>query len=110
MKPDSQSFGAALATADEEGVYASQEEAERGINALTDADFVKLMLIAHSFCRHYGISSSVMEPEELLSEAMMKTLQWHKKWKKSLSMVKHLDRAMQNIIGHVVAQRCRRLG
>jgi hypothetical protein len=58
--------------------YACLEEVEEAIRALTDADHAKLMLIARAFCKNRRLASSVMEPEELLSEAFAKTLQQEK--------------------------------
>ena len=107
MNSDSQPIVAAFRNENDEGEYASPHEVEQAIRALTDADFVKLMIIARYFCRIRCLSSSVMEPEELLSEAVMKTLQMDKKWKKTLKLVKHLDRAMENISGHLTGLRSR---
>src|SRR5579871_5279143 len=85
--------------------YATGEEVEAAIKSLTDTDHTKLMLIAESFCRRRKFSSSVLEPKELLGEAVLKTLQLRKKWNKQISMVKHLDRAMENISGHLAKER-----
>jgi hypothetical protein len=65
------------------------------------------MLIAASFCKQRQLASGVMEPGELLSEAVLKTLQCEdgKRWSKKVSLIKHLDRAMENISGHLVGQR-----
>lgn len=84
---------------------ATQVEVEGALHALGADDHAKLMLIAVSFCRRRGLSASVLEPKELLHEAMLKTLQMDKKWNKEVSFVKHLDRAMENISGHLVRER-----
>src|SRR6266542_3822488 len=63
------------------------------------------MLIDGSFCKSRKLSTSVMEPKELLSEAILKTCQMDKKWNKGISFVRHLDRAMENISGHLVRER-----
>lgn len=86
-------------------IYASLEEVERAICGLTDADHAKLMLIAHSFCKRRSLGYSEMQPEELLSEAILSTCQLHKKWNKAITIVRHLDRAMENISGHLVRAR-----
>jgi DNA-directed RNA polymerase specialized sigma24 family protein len=85
--------------------YATREEVEKAIGSLTDVDHVKLMLIATSFCRERKFSSSVLEPGELLREAVLKTLRLDKKWNRQVSMIKHLDRAMENISGHLAKER-----
>lgn len=82
--------------------YATAEEVAEGLRALTDADHVKLLMVAKYFCKRRGLTTNVMEPEELLHQAVLKTLQQEKKWFKGVSLLKHLDRAMQNISGHEV--------
>lgn len=92
-------------TAAEAANYASLDEVEKAIHALTDTDYAKLMLIAKYFCKKRKFSPSVMQAEELLSEAFAKTLAMDKKWNKRVSMVRHLDRAMENISGHLARER-----
>jgi len=46
-----------------------------------------------------------MEPEELLAEAVARTLQMDRKWNKRVTLIKHLDRAMESISSHVVRER-----
>ena len=90
--------------------YATRVEVEEGLKSLTPTDHAKLMMIARVFCRRRRLSSSVMEPEELLSEAVLKSLQCEeegKRWNKSISLVRHLDRAMENISGHLVKKQAR---
>jgi DNA-directed RNA polymerase specialized sigma24 family protein len=78
---------------------------EQALQAITDADHVKLMLIARAFCKSRKLSTGAIEPEELLSEAILKTCQMDKQWNKAISFVRHLDRAMENISGHLVRER-----
>jgi len=85
--------------------YATCEEVRRAIKTLTDPDYIKLMMIAQSFCKNRGIPTSAMEPKELLSEAVLRTCRMDKKWNKGISIVRHLDRAMENISGHLVRER-----
>jgi DNA-directed RNA polymerase specialized sigma24 family protein len=85
--------------------HASTEEVENALHALTLEEHAKLMIIAKSFCRSRHLSISVMEPKELLSEAVAKTLRMDRKWNKRVSLVKHLDRAMESISGHLVTER-----
>ena len=65
------------------------------------------MMIAASFCRQRRLARSVSEPSELLNQAVLKTLECEdgKQWNKKISMVRHLDRAMENISGHLVRER-----
>jgi hypothetical protein len=77
-------------------------EVENAIKALSSPELGKLMLIANHFCRSRGLLNCTLEPEELLSEAICRTLTGKKKWRRGLSILKHLDRAMENISGHAL--------
>ena len=87
--------------------YATRTEVEEGLNILSDADHAKLMIIAASHCRQRGLARNVCEPGDLLNQAVLKTLECEegKRWNKALTMVRHLDRAMENISGHLVRER-----
>jgi hypothetical protein len=98
---DSQAIGSALA--DE---YASQTEVIEAIQALTDTDHQKLMVIAKSWQRRRYGSFHGIRPEDILSEAIAKTLEGDRKWRKpKVSLVKHLDRVMESISGHIIEAR-----
>jgi hypothetical protein len=109
MRPENETFGASASAieAPETQQYATRVEVEEGLNSLTEADYAKLMMIAKLFCRERRLAFSVCEPKELLNQAVLKTLECDegKRWKKNISMVKHLDRAMENISGHLVRER-----
>src|SRR5579859_3288231 len=105
MKTDSESAGSPGPAIEGGKTYASQQEVDSAITGLSDADHAKLMLIAHSFCKRRSLSPNEMQPEELLSEAILSTCQLHKKWNKAIPIVRHLDRAMENISGHRVRER-----
>jgi DNA-directed RNA polymerase specialized sigma24 family protein len=105
MKPDRQPAGNPPPSTKADKDYATPEEVEQAVKSLTDADHVKLMMIARSFCNRRKLAMSVVEPEELLSEAIVKTCLMDKKWNKAISIVRHLDRAMENISGHLVGER-----
>ncbi len=49
----------------------------------------------------------MIEPQDLLNQAVLKTLSLDKKWYKEISLLKHLDRAMENISWHIVEERKR---
>ena len=49
-----------------------------------------------------------MEPEDLLNEALRRTLDLTKKWRKGVGILHHLNRAMENIAGHEVSKLARR--
>lgn len=109
MRQEHQTFGTEVpaVAATESQQYATRVEVEEGLLALSDADYVKLMMIAVSFCRQRRLASSVCEPNELLNQAVLKTLECEggKRWNKNVSLIRHLDRAMENISGHLVRAR-----
>jgi hypothetical protein len=85
--------------------YASRDEATEAILALTEADYTKLMLIARIHWKQRNLRD-MMRPEELLSEAILRTIapaQRTRRWRKTVvSLLKHLDRTMESISGHAV--------
>src|SRR5208283_886361 len=105
MKPEPERLNIMPAAAGEASQHATAEEVGRAVESLSKDDYAKLMLIARSFCKSRRFSTSVMEPEELLAEAFAKTLQLDKKWNKRISFIRHLDRAMENISGHLARER-----
>jgi DNA-directed RNA polymerase specialized sigma24 family protein len=105
MNAESEPVKIVPVTEGEAANYATAEEVVSAISALTDEHYAKLMLIAGSFCKRRQFTPSVMEPGDLFGEAITKTLQLAKKWNKRISIVRHLDRAMENISGHLVRGR-----
>jgi hypothetical protein len=109
MRPENETLGVKMTAvaAPAAQKYATRDEVETGLNALADEDYAKLMIIAKFFCRQRCLTLSVCEPKELLNQAVLKTLECEegKQWNKSISMVRHLDRAMENISGHLVKDR-----
>lgn len=108
MRPENKTMRAdAAQTTDDARQHATHAEVEAGLAALTEADQAKLVMIATSFCKQRCLAPGVIEPKELVSEAVLKTLQCEegKRWNKKVSLVKHLDRAMENISGHLAGQR-----
>lgn len=86
---------------------AGQEEVAAAIRNLTDADYEKLMLIArHWYRQRYGALETRIKPEEILSEAIRRTLDCDRKWRKrKVSIVKHLDRVMESLSSHILEKR-----
>jgi hypothetical protein len=85
--------------------YASNEEVAAAIAALTDGDNFKLMLVAGIHWRQRQLRDA-MSPEELLQEAIARTLVTsgrRRRWRRAVvSIVDHLDRTMESISGHAV--------
>jgi hypothetical protein len=100
--------GSAEDETDEQGPaheYASREEATEAILALTPTDHKKLIIIARLHWKQRNLRD-VMRPEELLNEAIIRTIapaQRARRWRKAVvSLLKHLDRTMESISGHAV--------
>src|SRR5271165_5765964 len=89
--------------------YASSDEVLTAIRLLNSAELKKLQLVAALHCRHFGIPSGHMEPDELLNEAIRRTLSLNKKWRKGVDIIHHLNRAMENIAGHEVPKMARKV-
>jgi len=86
-------------------VFASLAEVSSALDSLSDADHTKLMIAARSWWRHRSLQPRWAEPEDLLQDAVTLTLAGIRRWRKgSVSMVRHLDRTMESISGHLVAK------
>ena len=85
--------------------YATTEETNDAIHRLQPSDFTKLMMISRSFVRK-RFTQPLVAPEDLLQEAILRTLTGDRRWRCSVSITRHLDRVMESVSGHV-AQRDR---
>lgn len=94
-----------MALTSESTRYATREEAHDAIRDLQKPDFAKLMLIARSFARKRRLNAADAEPEDLLQEAIAKTLDGRGRWSRKVSIVRHLDRVMESDSGHFVERR-----
>lgn len=88
----------------EESGVASEAEAREAIEGLSKADYAKLMLIARGFARA-RLRGSAVEAEDLLQEAIVKTLDGRRTWNRRVSILKHLDRVMESDAGHIAERR-----
>ena len=88
---------------DGEDQYATSQEARTAIEHLQNTDYTKLMLIARSFA--IRLRGTVANPEDLVQEAFVKTLDGRRRWKRSVSILKHLDRVMESDSGHMAEKR-----
>lgn len=87
--------------------YATREEAEQAISELTEPDYVKLMVLAFMHWKQRKLRD-LMQPQELLSEAILRTIAPSKRprrWRRAVvSLIDHLNRTMESISGHAVGQ------
>ncbi len=87
-------------------LVATAEETAAVISSLQKVDWAKLQLIARSFFKIRSLSHTWAEPEDLLQEAIIKTLGGERKWRKSrVSIIRHLERTMESISGHIAEHR-----
>lgn len=83
--------------------YASLEEVEEAIGRLTPADSERLSRFAQLKVRGLRGLGLGVEAEDLLQEALTRSLQpGGKRWPKNISFVNHLIAAMRNSAGHLV--------
>lgn len=83
--------------------YASTAEVREAINSLSDMDYVKLMMIAQYFCIQRRLRPERLEPQELLHEAIRRTLTVERRWRRgAVGIVRHLDRTMESVSGHAI--------
>lgn len=87
--------------------FASPTVVREALQGLSDADYAKLALIARSFA-HKRLRGNIVEPADLLQDAITKTLDGTRGWNTSVSLIKHLDRAMESDSGHGAARRVSR--
>ena len=86
---------------------ATLQEARSAIENLQKEDYIKLMLIARYFAET-RLNGTVVEPDDLLHEAILKTLDGRRRWNHQVSIVKHLDRVMESDSGHEAEKRAAR--
>lgn len=84
--------------------FATPQEARDAIEGLLEADYAKLMLIAKGFVKE-RLQDSLVEPDDLVQEAITKTLGNRRRWNRSVSIIKHLDRVMESDAGHEAERR-----
>ena len=85
---------------DENKYYAASAEARAEIEALSDLDHAKLVVIARYFHK-VRLTHTVHSAEDLLQEAIVRTLSGHRRWRRGVTMLKHLDRTMESISGNL---------
>ncbi|MEE9238743.1 MAG: hypothetical protein V3U58_04195 [Thermodesulfobacteriota bacterium] len=88
--------------------YASMIEVGKALNNLTDVEYKKLMIIAEFYWTRRNLQALWGDAEDLLHEAVLSTLRSDKpkRWRRGVSIIKHLDQAMRNISGHWVRKGC----
>lgn len=70
---------------------------KRALEAVSDADLARLEKIARILAAK---TKGAMTPTDLLNEAVLRTLDGKRTWKRSVSLVKHLAGTMKSIAFH----------
>jgi hypothetical protein len=80
-----------------EQTISSPAEVSQAIEALSDADALRLMKAAGAHLKKVGHLKLGRSPEDLIQEAITRTLSGERSWKRGISFVFHLDQAMRSI-------------
>jgi hypothetical protein len=91
-------MGPRKATPDEE--YATDEEVVAAIRSLTDADGVRLSKIASFRARGLAGLGLGLSADDLLQEAIKRTLGRARRWRKKVPFVMHLSKTIRSISSH----------
>lgn len=84
--------------------FATPQQARAAIEKLSDTDHAKLMLIAKGFVKT-RLPDNLVSPEDLLHDAILKTLEGQRRWNRQVTIVRHLDRVMESDSGHEAGKR-----
>ncbi len=87
--------------------FATLQEARSAIENLQDTDYKKLMLIACHFAKN-KLKGTIIEPDDLLHQAILKTLNGRRRWNRRFSIIEHLDGVMKSDSGHEADKRTAR--
>ena len=94
---------------DSEPEYVSPEETRYAITFLSAADHIRLVLIARALTVQ-RLRGSILEADDLLQDALKKTLEGRRRWRKGVTLVRHLDRVMESDSSHEAERRKVRRG
>lgn len=88
--------------------YKTLDEAATAIANLSSEEHVKLRQVASIYWSGRKLNDRWGSPDELLSEAIVRTLRAEgKRWRSSVEIVLHLKKAMKNISGHLARKQKR---
>lgn len=82
------------------GEYATDSEVEAAIRALSDTDAVRLGRFATFRARGLAGRGLGLNGDDLLQEAIKRTLDGDRHWRKTVTFVKHLIETMRSIASH----------
>ena len=85
-------------SADDEPCAFSVLEFRKALATMSDADFGRLEKIARIYAAK---TRGRMSPTDLLNEAVLRTLDGRRNWKRTVALHTHLEGAMKSIASHV---------
>jgi DNA-directed RNA polymerase specialized sigma24 family protein len=80
--------------------HATDAEVEDAIRDLADVDTLRLMRVAGFRARMLVGLGLGIGPEDLLQDAIVRTIDGERRWRKRVSFVKHLIETMRSIANH----------
>ena len=75
----------------------SEAEIEQAAAELSPADLKRLQLVARTVMRYYGLATAVRDHDDLVAEALIRTLGGSRSWRKGVDFVYHLAQAMRSV-------------
>ena len=75
----------------------SPAEAERAAADLSLADLKRLRAVAHAIMRRYGVDIAGRDYDDLVSEALARTLDRTRSWRQGVDFLHHLTQSMRSI-------------
>lgn len=91
-------MGTGKGTASDE--WATDSEIEEAIRALSDADANRLSKVGKYYAWALAGMGLGISGDDLLQEAISRTVAGCRRWKKSISFVRHLTKTMQSVANH----------
>lgn len=82
------------------GEYATDDEVVAAVRALTDADGIRLAKVAGFRARALAGTGLGLSAEDLLQEAINRTLGGARRWRKKVPFVTHLSKTIRSISSH----------
>lgn len=77
--------------------YHSEQEVEQAALALRPPDLKRLHAAARAVLRVFGLETADRDHEDLLSEALTRTLSGSRRWKRGVDFVRHLGETLRSV-------------
>jgi hypothetical protein len=80
--------------------HATDAEVEAAIRGLSEADGIRLLKVASFRARALSGLGLGVTADDLLQEAILRTVAGRRRWRKSVTFVKHLIKSLESIANH----------